>query len=194
FATAAAAARIAGMLRGHGLDLLGADPNAVSAQLREHRLHKPLLDALEDWFLWTSPGEHQQRLAEILRASVAGADPWRVRLVTALERRDRKALEAMAAGPEAAALPPPALLRLGKSLLRVRAWAAAVRVLKEGQARHPDDFWLNYWLGYGLAYSRPPQPHEALRYLQTAVGLRSRSAGARIALGNTLRRSGALEE
>jgi tetratricopeptide (TPR) repeat protein len=66
--------------------------------------------------------------------------------------------------------------------------------LREGQRRHPNDFWLNTTLADFFAAVQPPQPEDAIRFAAAAVALRPRNPGARLNLGHELQQQGRLEE
>ena len=89
--------------------------------------------------------------------------PTRTRIATACAdppgRRPhaagREALKALAAAPEAAELPAPTAVLLGKTLADVGQAEAAVSLLRAAAGRHPGDVWVNYALAGALDELRP---------------------------------------
>jgi tetratricopeptide (TPR) repeat protein len=115
------------------------------------------------------------------------------RLREALHSMNRQALEALGTSEESHDLLPASLHALAVALWMVDASQSAVAMLRAAQRRHPDDFWVNEDLGIALYNSQPPVWEESIRYLTTAVGLRSGSSGARLNLGYALQSNGDLD-
>src|SRR5262249_58891615 len=93
-------------------------------------------------------------------ARLADPDPYRDRLREALLAEDRRreagALKALAAAPEAAELPAPTAVLLGRTLAGLGQAEAAVALLRPAAGRFPRDAWGNYVLARALARPRPP--------------------------------------
>jgi serine/threonine-protein kinase len=169
----------------------GIDPHGdradVVRRLQGHRLRARLLAALGEWASYTMDPREKEELQAIEEAVAPRSEPWRARLRLALRRQDTRALAELADGAAARGLPPAAMADLGRRLRAAGAPDAAVRLLREGQLRHPDDFWLNQELGMAYYNASPPQPAQAVRYLTAAAALRSGSAAAQVNLGAALK-------
>jgi tetratricopeptide (TPR) repeat protein len=72
-------------------------------------------------------------------------------------------------------------------LIRGPQGEAAHALLHQAQQRHPEDFWINFQMGYLLQEERP---REAAGYLRAAVASRPDSSQAQILLGRALRDAG----
>ena len=90
-------------------------------------------------------------------ARLADPEPYRDRLRRSswprTAGRRRSALKALAAAPEAADLPAPTAVLLGRTLADLGQAEAAVALLRAAAGRHPGDVWVNYTLAGG-----PGQP------------------------------------
>jgi serine/threonine protein kinase/Flp pilus assembly protein TadD len=171
-------------------------PEEAVAVLRQRppSVRGPLVMALEYWLILAHPAKAPEVgwLKQVL--ATADTDPWRQRVRAARSRKDRQALEKLAREVDAAAQPPEALLILDMSLRQRGGRESAVALLRRAQEAFPGDFWINHNLGMSLAAGRPPQYHEAIRFLTAAVALRPASAGVHFNLGDTLLRAARLYE
>src|SRR5262249_53054758 len=79
----------------------------------------------------------------LVAADLADDDDWRRRLRALVAQRDKKALEHLAESM-GTDQPPANVQRLARALREVASPAAAERLLRVAQRRHPDDFWLNF--------------------------------------------------
>jgi serine/threonine-protein kinase len=181
------------LFRKHDLDVLGSDLDTLARRLQQHRLRDRLLIALEEWAILTSKAAERQRLTAVLRAADPDADSFRNHWREAMLRRDKEALVTLAGQAKVAKLPAPVLRNLSVGLVCVGADEAAVRLLRKGQARHPDDFALNHELGLTLANMQPARLDEAIPFLTAAVALRKRNALAHYNLGLALDLKGDLD-
>jgi Flp pilus assembly protein TadD len=109
-------------------------------------------------------------------------------------RRDAMDLKSLARRDDVARLPAATLARLGGALCLLGDVEAGVAVLRRGQRRYPDDFWMNSILAYHLMESKPPNPGEATRFYTAALALRPRSPGIHLNLGYVLVKDGRLDE
>jgi tetratricopeptide (TPR) repeat protein len=125
---------------------------------------------------------------------VADPDEWRNRLREAVNARDRDPgeVERLIASTPAGDWPAPTLGFLNKLAFKLtgparqRAGERVLVLLREAQRRHPDDFWINYELGFNL-FDLPPRPAaEAIRFFSAAVAIRPQSPGAHNSLGSAL--------
>jgi superkiller protein 3 len=138
-----------------------------------------------------------ERLLDVARR--ADADPWRNRLRDAFRRYDSKALKELARDRRLLAQPRATLRLLGTWLARSGQVPLAVRVLRQAQRRHPDDFWFNFLLGNFLlgkylTKRSPAGPGEAIGFYRAAVALHPQSSAAHANLGAALSRQGNAKE
>src|SRR5262249_27664215 len=135
----------------HGLDVTALGPEEVAGRVRGSVIRYRLVVALDDWAyvkdqLRAGAGEPLRAVARL-----ADDDPWREQLRDPRVRRDRAALERLAGEEGVLAQPPANLVLLSRALLEAKGWAAAERLLRSAQQRHPADFWVNFELGTLLA-------------------------------------------
>jgi serine/threonine-protein kinase len=173
--------RYAGAMRTYGVDLSA--PERAAARVRASRQREVLLAALEDWARNTTDDERQQ-LEAVLRAAEPAPNPFLARWLAA--RRDGAALAALARDTAALDLPATAIDLLAKDLLVTGELEAVAHLLRGGQERYPNDFWLNEHLGMVLTELRPSDDEGAVRFLTAALALRSDSPGALLNLGRAL--------
>jgi tetratricopeptide (TPR) repeat protein/serine/threonine protein kinase len=170
----------------YGLDVDRLDAQVAAEQIRSRSIHRQLVAALDDWARILKSLKRagwRQRLAV---ARAADPDAWRNRLRDALEGRDPKALEEVAATDTAREWPVSTIQLLGDLALGTPSGERVAAVLVRAQPRHPGDFWINEMLGLLLEHARPPRLEEAIGYYTAAVALRPQSPGARLNLGTAL--------
>jgi tetratricopeptide (TPR) repeat protein len=113
-------------------------------------------------------------------ARVADSDDFRNRLRALLNTDDSKGdaakLKSLANEPAAAELPAPAAVLLAGALERARDRDAAVSLLRQAVARHPDDVWVNFSLAGTLQKLTPAPREEVVRYYTAARALRPETA------------------
>jgi serine/threonine protein kinase/Flp pilus assembly protein TadD len=180
--------------RSHGLDLDALDPEEAATRIRASAVQETLLAAIYDWLLnrWEATPQGGKKLLEVARR--LEADPWRARFLDAFQRGDVNHLKAMARNQEIQVQPPQTGLLLGAVLFRAGEAALAVEVLRQAQRRHSGDFWLTYLVGEMLLRLKPPQPAEAVRFLQAALALRPADGRLHAQVGATLILLGQLTE
>jgi tetratricopeptide (TPR) repeat protein len=167
----------------------GQPAEAVAGRIRAAAVREHLVAALDDWAAWTPDGPRRAWLLEVARR--ADPDPWRDRFRDPKVRRDRAALEKLAAEllrdeARLKQLTPHLLTALGNEL----RWAKgdAVPLLVAAQAQNPGDFWLNFRLGIALAQAE--RWAEAAGYYRGALAARPDAFGAHNNLGNALVETG----
>jgi serine/threonine protein kinase/tetratricopeptide (TPR) repeat protein len=179
--------------RWYGLEVERLEPKEAAERIRSCPIRLQLAAALDDW----AGGQRTlglkgwRQLVAVSRA--ADPNPWRNRLRDALERKDPRALQEVAASVPDDHLPPATAVLLGRLSLGTGAAAQAVAVLQKVWQRHPGDFLLNEELGLCLHEVQPPRLQEALPYYLAAVALRPVSPGAHMNLGNALGDLGRLD-
>ncbi len=113
-------------------------------------------------------------------ARLADPDPYRDQLRKALMAEDRRreagALKVLSAAPEAADLPAPTAVLLGRALADSGEAEAAVALLRPAAVRHPGDVWVNSNLAWALERQGSTDLEEAVRYFTAARALRPETA------------------
>jgi tetratricopeptide (TPR) repeat protein len=171
-------ARFSQEFRDFGIDLDALLPAEAAARIAATGIRPALVQALDRWAALRvrftddiSRDPRRQKLIEVAR--LADGDVWRNRVRAALLRLDRAALVRLAEELPVGEVPPATVWLLGGALLRVGAVDRGLTVFREGQRRHPEDFWLNDSLGSIYKdYLKPPRYDESLRYYSCALALR----------------------
>jgi serine/threonine protein kinase/Flp pilus assembly protein TadD len=196
--------------RDHGIDPTTAKTEDAADFIRTRSICPQLAAALDDWAIVcrnTRPKDDTtwRNLLAIARA----ADPDRLRnqVRDALEKRDQRALEKLAASDQAITLPPSTLLLVVRVLRGIQAaepgkardepapQPVATRLLRQAQRKHPHDFWLNMELAWHLASARSPQWWaEAIRCYSVARALRPHSALVHVSLSYALLSAGRVDD
>jgi serine/threonine protein kinase/Flp pilus assembly protein TadD len=172
----------AAAFREGGLGEEGDDAGSVAARIRASAIREQLVAALDDWAAVTNQATRRGWLLRVAR--LADPDAWRDRFRDPKAWNDPTALKALADEllrdqTKLAQQKPQLLVSLGNAL--ISRSEDAVPLLAEAQARHPDDFWINFTLGNGLHVHH--QWDEGLVYFRVAVALRPESAAAHDKLG-----------
>jgi serine/threonine-protein kinase len=171
--------------RGYGIDLATLEPAEAASLIRSSAIRITLLAFLYDWvFYWESDAD-RARLRVVL--NLADDDEWRRRLRATLAVYDAAKREELLTAPEARDQPPVLVAGLAGLLIHGPQGEAARSLLHEAQQHHPEDFWINYQLGYLLQDQRP---QEAVGFLRVAVASRPDISQAHTMLGRALREAG----
>jgi tetratricopeptide (TPR) repeat protein len=184
-----AAAAYQDAFRGHGIEVTNLPVEEAAARLRASPIRAELAQALDDWAGLYSRPEDRKRLRAIAR--LGDPDPTRQALRQALEARDPQALLSLARSAQTPRLSATSLALLGRALVDIGQPRTAEEVLRQGQHRHPRDFWLTFQLGWLLSAR---QPSEAARFYTVALSLRPGAPAVLIELGNALSDAGTLDE
>ena len=173
--------------REYGIALPAPEPAGAAAQVRDSAIRETLLAYLHDWlFFWASDADKDRLRAVLDRAD---DDDWRRRLRKTLggayDPGERMSLLRAREAPDQ---PPLILGGLAYAILNGGIEGEEARALvREAQQRHPEEFWINYHLGYILLKERP---QEAVGYFRAAVASRPDSSQAHIMLGRALHDAG----
>jgi serine/threonine-protein kinase len=167
-----------------GIDVAGLPPAEAGARLRARppAVALALAAALDDWAAVRRDKRKDMtgatRLTEA--AQVADPDPWRQQLRAALALPDKEArLAALRVAARTARLDElgaVSLDLLGTALSAAGDAAAAEKVLRAAQQRHPGDVWVNYDLAQVL--EKLNRLEEAIRYYVAARSIRPETAHA----------------
>jgi serine/threonine-protein kinase len=164
----------------YGIDLTLLEPAEAAARIRNSAIRETLLAFLHDWLYWVAGAERDKLRTVVERAD---DDEWRRELREALAGKDERKLQLLLRAREATTQPPVVLAGLSGALFGGTREEEARMLLLAAQQRHPEDFWINFQLGY-LFQRKLPQ--EAAVYFRVAVAIRPESAQAYTALGRVL--------
>jgi serine/threonine-protein kinase len=180
-----------GAFRQYGLDVEALDPAAAAERVKASALREQLVRALDDWGLRTTvAGPARQHLLDI--AARADPDEGRRGLREALRQGRRQAVERFLARAKLHSLPPANLVEVARILYRLGATRRAVKLLREGQQRRPDDFWINVRLA--MLLEKEKRGEQAIGFYRAALAVRPTSPGIHNCLGCALLRLGRLDE
>jgi tetratricopeptide (TPR) repeat protein/serine/threonine protein kinase len=178
--------------RADGIDIDKLRPPEVAERIHGRTISAELVAALDDWAMaryGATRGKKGDSLEKRLLAAVRETDKDKMRnaVRSALEDRDRKAVEALATPADLKSMPPSTLVFLAFALGELGTREQAVAVLREGHRLHPGDFWINHWLGVRLADPGSREKStEAIRFFTAALALRPQSPAAQNNLGVAL--------
>ena len=162
------------------------EPDAAAARIRNSAIRETLLAFLHDWlFFWGSDADRDNLRAVL---DLADDDGWRRRLrETLLGAYDPGKRMELSRAREAPDQPPLVLGGLARIMINGTEGDDARALLRQAQQRHPEDFWINFQLGYILLKGHP---QDAIGYFRAAVAGRPDSSQAHIMLGRALRDAG----
>ncbi len=174
--------RASGRIEVHG------DEAAAAAWVRGSAVRDALLAALDDW---ASCAQDRQRRNWVLAvARAADADPWRKQARDAAVWENKAALVRLMKEGNLAEQSPQLLAALG---LQLRALGAdAEPLLRATWQRHPEDFWINFWLGVVLKDRL--QSADAIGHYLAALAVRPGTPAVHNNLGIVLHVIGRHEE
>src|SRR5262249_21160634 len=148
-------------------------------------IKEQLVAALDDWaFLSFSIPQRDTAEQLLALARQVAPDPvWGDRLRQRKVLRDPEALKKLMAGTPPAGVSPPLYALVGWSLIPDANDALRESWLRRGQAEHPADFWLNFFLAGTLEETSPV---EASGFYRAAIVARPGTSQAHNNLGKTL--------
>ena len=162
------------------------EPEGAAARIRNSAIRETLLAFLHDWlFFWVSDADKENLRAVLDRAD---DDDWRRRLRKTLRGAyDPGKRQELLRAREAPDQPPLILGGMARFMSNGIEGGDARALLLEAQQSYPEDFWINFQLGY---ISLKERPQDAVGYLRAAVASRPDSSQARIMLGRALHDAG----
>jgi tetratricopeptide (TPR) repeat protein len=175
-----------------GVDVLDPDSDRIADWVNYHGVRDSLLVILAAWSYWERDSQIKERLVHLLNKIDPDKIASGIRWLLALKLKNHAELEVLAQGPDAMKMPPKALVLMGIALRWTGNNDVAVKMLKQWQARYPDEFWLSLQLGYELLGLKEPRPIEAIQYMSVAVALRKEYWRAHFGLGDALHKAGEL--
>jgi serine/threonine-protein kinase len=181
-----------------GLSRPGDDTKAVAARVGASELSAELVAALDDWASITKDRGRRAWLLEVAR--LADPDSIRNQLRQSELWNHGPALAKLLRKLRVDELSPQLLVPLSRvlretedpSLANRETRAEAVPLLTAAQARHPEDFWLNFELASALFESG--RPDEALGFCRVALALRPEASAVHSGMGVTLAAVGRVDD
>jgi serine/threonine protein kinase/Tfp pilus assembly protein PilF len=208
FDTQAADRAYRAAFEGYGLPVLELQPQEAAERIATSAIAQELVAALDDWAWFVSQTDDSggpletsrpatpnlaQRAKLLAVAQQTDPDPWRQQVRDAISRGDGTRLLDLSRHSEVLEQSPATLLLLAHSLVTTDL-PTAIKLLRDTQRQHPDDFWINHELGKYLRDHKPPRLEEAIGYFRTALALRPQSPGVYVNLGQTLANNAQFEE
>ncbi|HEV3258953.1 MAG TPA: protein kinase, partial [Gemmataceae bacterium] len=171
--------------RKYGIPLATLEPAEAASLIRNSAIRETLLAFLHDWLLNWAWGADRTKL--MLVADRADDNEWRRGLREAAAANDARKLKQLLTERAAPIQPPMVLAALSADLIRGAGEQEVRALLRQAQQLHPEDFWINFQLGYFLQDERP---QEAVGYFRAAVASHPNSSQAHTLLGRALRDAG----
>jgi len=141
--------------------------------------------ALRSWAASNPAEPHRwKQLKEIAR--VVDPDPWRLRLVAAIDAKDMRTLRELADAVDLTRVRTRTLAFLGSSLETAGDLTGAIAFLRKAQRMYPADFSINSQLAYCLAKLSSPPWDEIIGFWRAALALRPQSPLAHARLATAL--------
>jgi eukaryotic-like serine/threonine-protein kinase len=198
--------------RSYGLNVETLQPDVAGRQIRKSAITQHLVAALDEWALtkWAlsrtaarNGGKQKELAAAVQRlltvVRLADPDPFRNRLRQTLLSGKTQDLVSMTFEKETRNQPVASLLLLDAIDSQTQGSNVGefvtIKVLRETQRLHPDDFWINYRLASRLAAIRTTTDlsllrngaaTEAVGYCRSALALRPNSYSVRMTMGVAL--------
>jgi tetratricopeptide (TPR) repeat protein len=163
-----------------GVGRPGDDVKAILARVRNSAVRADIVAALDDWASITADPVRRAWLLTLARG--ADPDPTRDRLRQPELWKDGPTLAKVVREMRVDELSPQLATALGRVLRETGE--EAMPLLLASQARNPQDFWLNFELGWELYDSQ--RFNEALSFNRAALALRPESSPAYNSVGTTL--------
>jgi serine/threonine-protein kinase len=196
FDTAGADPAYARAFREYGIDVEALGVQEAAEQISQRVIGIHLVVALDDWanVRKAAGGTGWKQLLEM--AKKVDPDPWRCALREAQINERKEDLEQLAAAAPISTLPPTSIAFLGNLFVRGQGRRAklVLPVLREGQRRHPAEFWINHTLARVLLDREPSRLDEAIGFYRVALALRPQCPGIHLYLAIALNRRGQLDE
>jgi serine/threonine-protein kinase len=165
----------------------------ATERLRARSIRGELAAALDHWAGLKNDAGDRKHLQDL--AIAVDDDARRKEIRHALAKKDLEALKRLSSPNQGADLPAATVALLARALATQNAVLESEALLRRARQEHPEDFWINYHLGYFFSYyCKPPRLEEAIRFYTAAAAVRSDSPAAHLSLGVALRRRGRLEE
>ena len=175
-----------------GIDVTTIPAAEADQRIRSRNIRRELVRALDRWSFMRHRSEMHgggaktnpdwKQLLEIAAAADLDSDPVRRQVREALRQGDRKKLESLAAAADVRQLPVESLVLLSSALYESDGKDDAMALARRAVLVHPDDWWLNQYLGWWCLVAQPPQYDQAILYYTACMAIRSRNVPALITI------------
>jgi tetratricopeptide (TPR) repeat protein len=183
--------------RDYGIDVENMDFSEAIVRVKERAIRVELGVALGGWARAREglPPKGLKKPSDLHNlAAAVHSDPWAPELRDMFNEHNRQRLAGWGDSDKVRAMPPVILVRIAEQIKGMGGHQEAIVFLRQAQARHPGDFWINHQLGYYLSTLANPRWDEAVRFYTAAVALRPDNVRARLNLGKALAGNGRLDE
>jgi serine/threonine-protein kinase len=188
FDSAARASAYQAAFAAYGVDVVALSESEATAKLNNPAVREPVAAALDDW-----PTASNRRLGEKLSklANRVDPDPARIALRAALFDGQVEKLRNWLRSEGSEILPLATLSRLGTRLRELGATKEAESLLRRGETKHADDFWINFHLANLLCLTNK---EDSIRFYTAAKALKPQSPVVHGNLGAVLVNHGRYDE
>jgi tetratricopeptide (TPR) repeat protein/serine/threonine protein kinase len=176
-----------------GIDVTAMPVIEAAHRIRARSIGRELVRALEIWSLMrhrsethgggTKSGPDWKQLLGIAAAADVDSDSLRNQVRQALKRGDRNTLESLGRTADVGKLPVESLVLLANALYESGGKDQALALARRAVLVHPEDWWLNQYLGWWSFIAQPPQYHDAIRYCAVCQAIRPRNPYTLITIG-----------
>jgi serine/threonine protein kinase/Tfp pilus assembly protein PilF len=176
----------------YGIDVDALAPAEAAARIRDRAIHVQLIVAVDRWAKRrkeSRPTRDASWKRLVAVAATADTDELRKRLRQAIADDQLETLNQLARSDNVADLPLQTLSLLGDAPIR-----DPEPVLRLAQRKYPDDFEINFQLGWVLKHRSKPELDEVIRFYTVALALRPRSLPTHCWLAGALQDRGRLDE
>lgn len=178
----------------NGLNVLTMSKSEAASRILERSNPAEIAAMLDAWAIVRAP-DHKWSARDLLAlATEIDRDPFRTDIRLALHSENLNDIRQLADRKEAKSLPLPTIMLLAESLLTIGDAGRAAALLGPRQRSHPNDFWVNYFLGKAYSNFERPNWSEAARCFSAAAAIRSESPATHLNLGYAFSRNGNLGE
>ncbi len=187
-----AARGYANAFRDYGVDIDREDFARHAERIARGGIRFELVAALDDWIRLESSRNRRNNIVALADAIDPSPASLTFRLRSAIEKRDRTGLVALASDPRIADSPPTIVNHLADTLLSVKAETDAIALLRTATERRQGDFWLHIELAAALliADRRKEDAVEAEKHVAAALALSRGSPNVHFYLGTALHKNG----
>jgi Tfp pilus assembly protein PilF len=169
-----------------GLGTIRDAPSVVAKRVRESSVKGPLVAALDYWAICARKPAHRTWVLDVLR--LADSDSWRDQARDPRSWSNVPTLAKLAQAAPVEEWTPQLLAVVGA---RLRGVSEGTALLRLAHQRYPDDFWVNFALGFAI---EDESQEEALGYYRAALALRPKTPALLNSIGEVLNDLGRPDE
>lgn len=176
--------------RQSGFDVFVPNISSIADRIRESPVRLALISAIDDWANSNENAARFTRLSALAQACDQNSTEWRRTARDPRNRSNKLAYAQLASSADIKTENLSVMLQVARHLIDLGG--DAIPFLTKVQQQYPNDFWVNFLLGY----SEIKANHDvnAVRYFQAAVVIRPNAAAAESDLGFALQAAGQKQE